>query len=163
VRVRPWRDLSEGVNKVRPVSQGKSPLFTEGCVRVKTWQNTLERTSNLRVGSSNLSERAKAEQAGSRQCALQRPGGCLQQAARSVRSSWGTRLCLKADLRAAFEALPGGTFTVNCGAIPQNLALTTAGAQLYPDATMDLLATFDGEFAPGPQICAGTRTLRYSW
>jgi hypothetical protein len=51
-----------------------------------------------------------------------------------------------------------------CGApIPQNSALTSAGAELYLTPRFTLLVKFDGEFAPGSQTYAGSGTLRYTW
>jgi hypothetical protein len=66
-------------------------------------------------------------------------------------------------LNASFESLPGTSFTVNGAPIPQNSALTSAGAQLFFTPSWSLLAKFDGEFAPGSQTYAGSGTLRYSW
>jgi uncharacterized protein with beta-barrel porin domain len=66
-------------------------------------------------------------------------------------------------LSAAFQALPGGAFTVNGAPIPRDSALTTAGAQLFLTPQWTLLAKFEGEFAPGSQTYAGTGTVRYSW
>ncbi len=47
--------------------------------------------------------------------------------------------------------------------ILQDSALTTAGAQYFLTANWQLIAKFDGEFAPGSQTYAGTGTLRYTW
>jgi uncharacterized protein with beta-barrel porin domain len=47
--------------------------------------------------------------------------------------------------------------------MPQNSALTSAGAELYLTSRLSLLAKFDGEFANGSQTYAGSGTLRYSW
>lgn len=47
--------------------------------------------------------------------------------------------------------------------IPHDSALTSAGAQLFLSPNWSLLAKFDGEFANGSQLYAGTGTLRYSW
>jgi hypothetical protein len=47
--------------------------------------------------------------------------------------------------------------------IPQNSALTSAGAELFVTPRLTLLVKFDGEFAPGSQTYAGSGTLRYSW
>jgi uncharacterized protein with beta-barrel porin domain len=67
------------------------------------------------------------------------------------------------SLSATFQALPGGTFTVNGAPIPQNSALTTAGAQLFLAPQWTLLAKFEGEFSTGSQTYAGTGTLCCSW
>ena len=79
------------------------------------------------------------------------------------RLAWAHDFVSNPTLSAAFQALPGGTFTVNGAPIPQNSALTTAGAQLFITPQWTLLAKFEGEFAPGSQTYAGTGTLRYSW
>ena len=62
-----------------------------------------------------------------------------------------------------FQSLPGSSFTVNGAPIPQNSALTSAGAELFLASNWTLLAKFDGEFANGSQTYAGSGTLRYSW
>ena len=66
-------------------------------------------------------------------------------------------------LNAAFQALPGSTFTVNGAVQPQNSALTTAAAELHITPSWTAIAKFDGEFGSGAQIYGGTGTLRYSW
>jgi outer membrane autotransporter protein len=66
-------------------------------------------------------------------------------------------------LNASFESLPGTAFTVNGAPIPSNSALASAGAQLFFTPDWSLLAKFDGEFAQGSQIYAGSGTLRYTW
>ena len=47
--------------------------------------------------------------------------------------------------------------------MPQNSALTSAGAELFIAPRWTLLVRFDGEFAPGSQTYAGSGTLRYTW
>jgi uncharacterized protein with beta-barrel porin domain len=79
------------------------------------------------------------------------------------RVAWAHDFVANPALSAGFQALPGGTFTVNGAPIPQNSALTTAGAQLFLTPRWTLLAKFDGEFAGGSQTYAGSGTLRYSW
>jgi autotransporter-associated beta strand protein len=79
------------------------------------------------------------------------------------RLAWAHDFVNNPALSAAFQALPGGTFTVFGAPIPQNSALTTAGAQLFLTPQWTLLAKFEGEFASGSQTYAGTGTLRYTW
>jgi uncharacterized protein with beta-barrel porin domain len=79
------------------------------------------------------------------------------------RLAWAHDFVSNPTLSAAFEALPGGTFTVNGAPMPHDSALTTAGAQLFLTPQWTLLAKFEGEFAPGSQTYAGTGTLRYTW
>ena len=79
------------------------------------------------------------------------------------RIAWAHDFVSNPALNAAFQALPGGAFTVNGAPIPRDSALTTAGAQLFLTPRWTLIGKFDGEFAPGSQTYAGTGTLRYSW
>jgi uncharacterized protein with beta-barrel porin domain len=66
-------------------------------------------------------------------------------------------------LDASFESLPGSSFTVYGAPIPHDSALASAGAQLFFTPNWSLLAKFDGDFADGSQLYAGSGTLRYSW
>jgi outer membrane autotransporter protein len=66
-------------------------------------------------------------------------------------------------LSAAFQTLPGASFTVNGAPIPKDSALTSVGAQLFITSKWSMLAKFDGEFAAGAQSYAGSGTLRYAW
>jgi uncharacterized protein with beta-barrel porin domain len=66
-------------------------------------------------------------------------------------------------LNASFESLPGTAFTLNGAPIPHDSALTSAGAQLFFTPNWSFTARFDGEFASGSQLYAGTGTLRYTW
>jgi Autotransporter beta-domain len=79
------------------------------------------------------------------------------------RLAWAHDFVSNSTLNAAFQALPGGTFTVNGAPIPHDSALTTAGAELFLTPRWTLLAKFDGEFASGSQTYAGSGTLRYTW
>ncbi|MGC1349992.1 MAG: autotransporter domain-containing protein, partial [Xanthobacteraceae bacterium] len=60
------------------------------------------------------------------------------------RLAWAHDFVSNPTLSAAFQALPGGTFTVNGAPIPQNSALTTLGAQLFVTPQWTLLAKFEG-------------------
>jgi uncharacterized protein YhjY with autotransporter beta-barrel domain len=79
------------------------------------------------------------------------------------RLSWAHDFVSNPALSAAFQALPGGSFTVNGAPIPHDSALTSAGAELFLTPRWTLLAKFDGEFASSSQTYAGSGTLRYSW
>jgi uncharacterized protein with beta-barrel porin domain len=79
------------------------------------------------------------------------------------RVAWAHDFVSNPALSAGFETLPGANFTVFGAPIPHDSALTTAGAQLVLTPQWTLLAKFEGEFAPGSQIYAGTATLRYMW
>jgi uncharacterized protein with beta-barrel porin domain len=77
--------------------------------------------------------------------------------------AWAHDWASNPALNPAFESLPGASFTVNGAPIPQDSALTSAGAQLFFAPNWSVLAKFDGEFASGSQLYAGTGTLRYTW
>ena len=79
------------------------------------------------------------------------------------RVAWAHDFVGNPALSAAFETLPGASFTVNGAPIPHDSALTSAGAELFLTPRWTLLAKFDGEFAPGSQTYAGSGTLRYTW
>lgn len=79
------------------------------------------------------------------------------------RVAWAHDFVSNPALNAAFQALPGTSFTVNGARIPNDSALASAGAELFLTARLSLLLKFDGEFAPGSQTYAGTGTLRYTW
>jgi outer membrane autotransporter protein len=66
-------------------------------------------------------------------------------------------------LGAAFNALPGSSFTVNGAAPPTNSALVSGAAELRMTANWSLTAKFDGELAQTAQTYAGSGTLKYSW
>ena len=80
-----------------------------------------------------------------------------------ARFAWAHDFVSDPALSAAFESLPGTNFVVNGAPIPQNSALTSAGAELFLSSRLTLLVKFDGEFAPGSQTYAGSGTLRYIW
>jgi outer membrane autotransporter protein len=80
-----------------------------------------------------------------------------------ARAAWAHDFVNNPSLSAAFETLPGGSFTVNGAPIAHDSALTSTGGELFLTPRWTLLAKFDGEFANGSQTYAGTGTLRYSW
>jgi len=79
------------------------------------------------------------------------------------RLAWAHDWVSNPSLSAAFESLPGSSFTVNGAPIPQDSALASAGAQLFFTANWSLIAKFEGEFAPGSQTYGGSGTLRHTW
>ena len=80
-----------------------------------------------------------------------------------TRLAWAHDWTSGTSLDAAFESLPGSSFTVNGAAIAQNSALTSASAQYFFTPNWSFLAKFDGEFAPTSQTYAGSGTLKYTW
>jgi outer membrane autotransporter protein len=79
------------------------------------------------------------------------------------RLAWAHDWVSTPALGAAFQALPGSSFTVNGAAPPANSALTSASAELSIAPAWSLRAKFDGELAPGAQTYAGTGTIKHSW
>jgi uncharacterized protein with beta-barrel porin domain len=77
--------------------------------------------------------------------------------------AWAHHWVSDSSLNASFESLPGTGFTVFGAAIPHDSALTSAGAQVFFTPNWSLLTKFDGEFATGYALYAGTGTLRYTW
>jgi uncharacterized protein with beta-barrel porin domain len=80
-----------------------------------------------------------------------------------ARVAWAHDWVSNPALNAAFQTLPGASFTVFGAPIPRDSALTSASAQLFIRPSWSFLAKFDGEFAAGSQTYAGTGTLRYTW
>ena len=80
-----------------------------------------------------------------------------------ARLAWAHDFVNNPALAAAFQVLPGSNFIVNGAPISRDLALTSAGAELFLAPSWTLLAKFDGEFARGAQTYAGSGTLRYTW
>jgi uncharacterized protein with beta-barrel porin domain len=77
------------------------------------------------------------------------------------RLAWAYDFVSNPALNAAFEALPGSSFTVNGAPLPQDSAITSAGAQYFFTRDLSFTAKFAGEFAPASQTYAGSGTLRY--
>lgn len=79
------------------------------------------------------------------------------------RLAWAHDVVANPALTAAFETLPGSSFTVYGAPIPHDTALTTVGAQLVLSADWSLTGTFNGDFASGSQSYSGNGKLRYTW
>jgi hypothetical protein len=77
--------------------------------------------------------------------------------------AWAHDWASNPALNASFQSMPGTAFTVNGAPIPQDSALTSAGAEFFFTPNWSLLAKFDGEFASSAQTYAGSGTLRYTW
>lgn len=80
-----------------------------------------------------------------------------------ARIAWAHDWVSNPALNASFQSLPGTSFTVFGAPIPQDSALASAGAQFFFTPNWSFLAKFDGEFASGSQVYAGSGTLRYTW
>jgi outer membrane autotransporter protein len=80
-----------------------------------------------------------------------------------TRAAWAHDFNNDQSIHAAFQTLPGASFTVNGASAAPNAALLSAGAELRLVNNWSLAAKFDGEFASGARTYAGTGTVRYVW
>jgi fibronectin-binding autotransporter adhesin len=88
-----------------------------------------------------------------------------------ARAAWEHDWLYSAGLDATFlaglepGAVPGAgtSFIVNGAAQPSNLAVVTAGADLYLTRAISLSAKFDGQIASGSQTYGGSATLHGLW
>jgi uncharacterized protein with beta-barrel porin domain len=68
-----------------------------------------------------------------------------------------------ANMTAAFQSLPGSTFTVMGAAPAGNSLLVSPGVGMFLRNGISLAANFTAELGQGWQIYGGTGTVRYSW
>ncbi len=80
-----------------------------------------------------------------------------------ARLAWAHDWFTNPALNAAFETLPGASFTVNGASPPKNSALTTLGAEVRVTANWSVIGQFEGDFGSGFQSYAGTGTIKYAW
>ena len=80
-----------------------------------------------------------------------------------ARLAWAHDFVDNPSLNAAFQTLPGTSFTVDGAPIRHDSALATVGADLSLSRNLTLLLKFDGDFGAGSQTYAGSGTLRLSW
>jgi outer membrane autotransporter protein len=80
-----------------------------------------------------------------------------------ARVAWAHDFNNDQSINAAFQTLPGASFTVDGAQAAPNAALLSAGAELRLINNWSVAAKLDGEFAPGARTYAGTGTLRYVW
>jgi outer membrane autotransporter protein len=80
-----------------------------------------------------------------------------------ARLAWAHDWFSNPTLNAAFETLPGASFTVNGAAPPHDTALTSVGAEVHMTANWSAVGKFEGDFGRGFQSYAGTGTLKYAW
>ncbi len=79
------------------------------------------------------------------------------------RVAWTHDFHANPALSAAFETLPGASFTVYGAAVPRDAALAAGGAQLLLSANWSVAGTFRSDLASGSQSYGGNGTLRYTW
>jgi outer membrane autotransporter protein len=79
------------------------------------------------------------------------------------RAAWAHAFNADRSLSATFQTLPGARFPVT-GALPADDALlVSAAAELRFAGGWSVAGRFDGEFAGGSHVIAGSGTLRYAW
>nr|WP_301293839.1 autotransporter domain-containing protein [Nitrobacter winogradskyi] len=79
------------------------------------------------------------------------------------RTAWAHNFGTNRSISATFQSLPGASFVVNGAALPANVALVTAAAEMSWANGFSLAGTFEGEFANTVESYAGKGVLRYSW
>ena len=79
------------------------------------------------------------------------------------RVAWAHDWYSDPSVTAAFESLPGSSFTVIGAAPVHDSALLSAGTQLSMRNGWSVMAKLDSEFAPRSQTYIGTARLRYTW
>ena len=80
-----------------------------------------------------------------------------------TRAAWAHDHSSDQSTSAAFQALPGSSFTMNGAGTVPNSALLSAGAEIRLASGVSFGAKFDGELAAGSQTYAGTGTVRSVW
>ena len=79
------------------------------------------------------------------------------------RLAWAHDSNTDRPVTAAFQALPGASFTVNGARPAADAALVSAGAEMAWLNGLSLAGTFEGEFSNTTQTYAGKGTVRYAW
>lgn len=80
-----------------------------------------------------------------------------------TRAAWAHDHSSDESTSAAFQTLPGSSFTTNGAGTVPNSALLSAGAEIRLASGISFGAKFDGEFASRSQTYSGTGTARYMW
>ncbi len=80
-----------------------------------------------------------------------------------ARLAWAHDFVSNPALSAAFESLPGTSFTVNGAPIPHDSALTTAGLQYFLRANWSIIAKLRRRVRTRIRNLGGCGTLRYTW
>lgn len=79
------------------------------------------------------------------------------------RLAWAHDSNTDRPVTAAFQALPGSTFTVNGAKPAADAALVSAGAEMQWLNGFSLAGTLEGEFSSTTRSYAGKGTVRYAW
>jgi outer membrane autotransporter protein len=79
------------------------------------------------------------------------------------RLAWAHDEASDPSVTATFQSLPGASFVVTGAAQPADSALVSLGAELRLPGNLAIGGKFDGQFAGGGQVYAGTLELRKAW
>ena len=79
------------------------------------------------------------------------------------RLAWAHDHNSEPSVTAAFQALPGSSFTVNGAKPPSDLILASMGMEVRTPRGVSFGAKVDGEFGRGLQTVTGMGSLRYAW
>jgi uncharacterized protein with beta-barrel porin domain len=79
------------------------------------------------------------------------------------RAAWAHDWNSDGNVDAAFQALPGTSFTVNGAESPEDIALVSLGAEIGVMSSGLLSASFDGEFGEDYESYSGSLKLGFSW
>jgi uncharacterized protein with beta-barrel porin domain len=79
------------------------------------------------------------------------------------RLAWAHDSNTDRPVTAAFQTLPGSSFTVNGAQPAADAALVSAGARMDWLNGFSLAGSFEGEFSSTTRSYAGKATLRYDW
>ena len=81
----------------------------------------------------------------------------------TARAAWAHDWNSDGNVDAAFQSLPGASFTVNGAETPQNIALVSLGAEMDIGHNGALTGVFDGEFGEDYQNYSGSLKLGFDW
>lgn len=79
------------------------------------------------------------------------------------RVAWAHDFSSGSSMDAAFQALPGSTFTVNGASAAADSVLISVGAEVLFNRGLKLAGSFDTAFADNAQTYAGSARLVYTW
>ncbi|NPU66395.1 autotransporter outer membrane beta-barrel domain-containing protein [Bradyrhizobium sp. 83012] len=79
------------------------------------------------------------------------------------RIAWAHKFNLERSIAAAFQSLPGASFTINGARPAPNAALTTLGLERQWCNGWSAAATLDGEFSSTTRSYSGRASIRHIW
>lgn len=79
------------------------------------------------------------------------------------KAAWANDYHSDLNVSVNFLTQTGSSIGVGASAMPRNIGIVTAGAEIALTNAVKLTAKFDGEFASGYRGYAGTGVLRYAF